>query len=464
MSGTAQRRLAAFVARASRMSEDARNVARQSLVDSLAVVFAGRREGVHRHVAAYLAGSGRLSGGAPSWLQGTLLTAETAALANATAVHALDYDDVTSAWRGHPGTVIWPALFAVAEPHLAYGEFLDSFVVGFEVGAQIGSEIIAHHYDAGWHATATIGAIAATAACARLVGLDEERTFHALGLAAAQSCGLQGNFGSMAKPLQAGFAASAAVRAALLGRHGVEAGDVLEGRNGFSRLYGAAETLRLSLPAADTDEFAIQRAGIEVKQFPNCYAAHRAVEAALSLQNQLKDMSSAGAVIDVRSIRAVQIEGTRGAHKALLTRLPSSVAESRFSAEYAVACALVDGKLPFSSFTPEHLERPQIRELLVATRVRESDVLGSRRAARVSIELVDGQTLQSTVTSLPGNYGDPTFMRRLEGKVADCMSEAGLERFARPLWDAVIAAPSDQPMALQSSLLPTIWAEGAGRA
>jgi 2-methylcitrate dehydratase PrpD len=464
MSGSAQQRLAAFVAEASSIPESARDIARQSLLDSIAVAFAGRDEAVHACMAAYLDVGRQRPDAALRWLDGTSLAPEQAALANAVAVHALDYDDVTPAWRGHPGTVLWPAIFALGASQRSYGDMLDAFVIGLEVGAQVGGAIVVHHYGGGWHATSTIGAIAGAAACSRLLGLDATRASHAIGLAVAQSAGVQGNFGTMAKPLQAGFAAAAAVRSALLARHGVEAGDVLEGRNGFSQLYGAAETLPLSLPEPSSDAIAILRAGIEVKQFPNCYATHRAVEAALSLRDELFIESTGDDGSGLSSIRSILIEGTPGAHKPLLTRRPTSVDESRFSVELAVAWALVDGALRQSSVAPGTLVRPPIRALGELWQARESAALGPRRAARVSIELADGEMLQSTVAELPGTYGDPVFMRRLKGKVADCMASVGLERFAAPLWTTVIATPSNSRIDLESSLLPAIWAETRGSA
>ncbi len=428
MTSTAQQALAEFAATypATSIPGAARNVARVSLLDSMAASFAGRREPVIAKVEAY-ARTSRDDGGRRAWLTGERYRPEAAALLNAVAVHALDYDDVTPAWRGHPGTVLWPAICASATaPDLPLALLLDAFVIGFEAGAQIGAKVAAHHYPAGWHATATIGVIAAAVACCRVRDFDAKRTFSAIGLATAQSAGLQANFGSMAKPLQAGFAASAAVRAAALAEAGVESGDVLEGPSGFGSLYAGQSTLPLELPSSG-GALGIIATGIEVKRFPNCYASHRAVEAALVIRGDL--------VRRLKSVTSIDIEGTPTAHQALLDRLPDTVDEARFSAEFGVACALLDGGVRLSSFSERQLRREDVVGLMSISRTSETMALGPRRAARVTVQLDSGERLRHTVVDLPGLFGEPGFMQRLRDKVTDCLAQEELEAHASSLWE-----------------------------
>ena len=109
-----------------------------------------------------------------------------------------------------------------------------AYLAGLEALTAIGSAINLRHYELGWHATATIGTVAAAVAGARLLRLDAERAGAALGLAASQAGGVRRNFGSMAKPLHAGLAARAGVLAALLAEQGLTAGD--DGARGRARL------------------------------------------------------------------------------------------------------------------------------------------------------------------------------------------------------------------------------------
>src|SRR5690606_438921 len=153
------------------------------------------------------------------------------------------------------------------------------------------------HYDKGWHATSTIGPIAGAAALAHLLGLDDTRTRHAVALAAAQCGGLQRNFGAMAKPVQAGNAAAAAVRAALLAERGVTGDDDIFGPRGYFALYGGP------VPGEDPASVAIEidMRSLSRKLYPCCYITHRLIAAALDARRQLPGGAvPASARIDVR--------------------------------------------------------------------------------------------------------------------------------------------------------------------
>jgi hypothetical protein len=67
------------------------------------------------------------------------------------------------------------------------------------------------------------GMLGAAAACARLLGLDEQRTAMALGIAASQPVGLREQFGTMTKPFHPGGAARAGLMSALMAQHGFTA-------------------------------------------------------------------------------------------------------------------------------------------------------------------------------------------------------------------------------------------------
>ena len=59
-----------------------------------------------------------------------------AAWINGTAAHALDYDDVSL--RGHPSTVLVPAILAEAETLDASGsDMITAYVAGYEVWAEL---------------------------------------------------------------------------------------------------------------------------------------------------------------------------------------------------------------------------------------------------------------------------------------------------------------------------------------
>src|SRR6266850_7223893 len=191
------------------------------ILDCIGVALAGARQ----PAGAIGAEWARKAGGAPQatvWGQGFKTSAHDAALVNGTAAHALDYDDVTWGLIGHPSVSLVPSVFALGETINASGQdVLHAYAVGFEVMAKLGRTTQPRHsLDGGWHATGTIGAFGATAACCKLLGLTAEQTGMALGIVYSMTSGNVSNFGTMCKPLHAGLAARNAVEAAQWAQRG----------------------------------------------------------------------------------------------------------------------------------------------------------------------------------------------------------------------------------------------------
>ena len=89
--------------------------------------------------------------------------------------------------------------------------------------SKLGRALNTAHYKNGWHASATFGTLGAAATAASMMRLEAEPFAMSLGMAASAAGGLRANFGTMTKPLHAGYAARNGVLAALMGREGVTA-------------------------------------------------------------------------------------------------------------------------------------------------------------------------------------------------------------------------------------------------
>jgi len=147
-----------------------------------------------------------------------------AALVNGIASHVFDFDDTHLKTIIHPGGPVASALLALAEVQRSSGRTLvDALVLGIDVACRVGNAIYPAHYDRGWHITGSTGMLGAAAGCARLLGLDEQRTAMALGIAASQPVGLREQFGTMSKALHPGAAARNGLLAALMAGHGFTA-------------------------------------------------------------------------------------------------------------------------------------------------------------------------------------------------------------------------------------------------
>jgi len=263
--------------RARTVSERTTEIVSLSLFDWLTVGLAGVDEPVSQKLLAY-AGS---AGGSPeASLFGSdhKTTCRMAALVNGTTSHALDYDDTHFAYIGHTGTVIFPTLLALSEKQNAtMSNFLEAAAVGYEVACRVGMWLGREHYQVGYHQTATAGAIGATLAAARLIGLNAAETSDALGLVTSRAAGLKSQFGTMGKPMNAGLAAANAVECAELARLGVTSNpDALEGQNGFGQTHYAE--LNTDIALADLGQVYILE-GISHKYHACCHGLHAALEA-----------------------------------------------------------------------------------------------------------------------------------------------------------------------------------------
>lgn len=326
--------------------------ARAGLLDFLACALAGRSDPGAR-VLWEAAGADWESPVAvvPGWERRT--GPLTAALMTGYLGHALDYDDVHEGVRGHPSTVILPALLAQAQcSPCSARQLLAAYVVGVEAMCRLAFLLGPRHYELGWHSTATLGCLAAAAACAHLMRLGPEAVARALGLAATQAAGLRVHFGSQAKPLHAGMAARAGLLAARLAAGGMTAGaEALGGPLGFLELYGGGAARPDREVEGWGDPWQIADPGLWFKRYPCCSAAHHAADAALDLRQAHG--------IAPEEVEAITVTFPPGGDAALTIRQPRSGDEGRFSVEYVVAAALVDGELTLETFAGESI-RPEV--------------------------------------------------------------------------------------------------------
>jgi 2-methylcitrate dehydratase PrpD len=211
-----------------------RGIAKLSLFDWLVVGKAGSTEPVSRIISDFVLEEG----GEPQasvFGMALKLPSRAAAMANGTISHALDYDDTHFAHVGHLSVGIMPAALAVGEAINASGaDILDAFLIGAEAACRIGMTLGRHHYEHGFHQTATAGAFGATIAAGRLMGLSSVEMGMALGIVSTRASGLKSQFGTMGKPFNAGISAANGVEAVKLASRGfISCEDGLSGPQGF---------------------------------------------------------------------------------------------------------------------------------------------------------------------------------------------------------------------------------------
>jgi 2-methylcitrate dehydratase PrpD len=402
--------------------------ATRAVVDTIGVAIAARLEPSFTILARTI-GQGTCTGDATLLAARTRTAPAQAAFLNGTAGHALDFDDVADEIKGHPSVVLLPALLAIAEANGNTGrELLEAYVVGFEVGCAIARGLpVEAHYRRGWHATATIGVLAAVSGVGRLLRLDAIRMRNALGIAASMASGSRQNFGSMTKPLHAGMAARDAVIAGQLAASGFTADqDQLEGPLGYFQLYGVESDPRAVASALAGPRVLLER-GLNAKKYACCYETHRAADAALALfEGGLR----------AEDVRSVTVSVQPGGLQAIIHHRPTTGLQAKFSAEYVVAACLIDGRLSLSSFADEAVQRADVQKLLQRVVLRESAEPpfgpSSFEDAYAAVEVTrgDGTFVRERCDIPRGHARAPLGDAELESKFRDCLE------FAESDWNA----------------------------
>jgi 2-methylcitrate dehydratase PrpD len=361
-------------------------LAKQCLLDWLGVTLAGVREPLSVILREQVA----FEGGNPQATlvgDGAMVSLAQAALVNGATSHALDYDDVHMGMSGHPSVPVIPALLALAEQRRASGrDFMTAFVAGFEMECRVGALVMPGHYATGFHSTGTLGTFGAAAASAHLLGLDEERWLHALGIAAAQAAGLKSMFGTMCKPLHAGKAAANGLMAAQLAQRGFTSNPAaLEAAQGFAATQTTTPNPERAL-AGLGDDYAIR--GALFKYHAACYGTHETIEGVLRLREN--------AGVRPGDVSAIRLAVPPGNLNMCNIQEPSTALEGKFSLRFTAALALAGEPTNDQAFTDSAVRRPD----LVSLRDRVSVVAaapGAARGTNVELQLADGRVVSEQV-------------------------------------------------------------------
>lgn len=390
-------------------------LAERCFVDTVGVTLAGAQEGAGAATHALA----RADGAGETTLLGREGTAprSSALLANGTAGHGLDFDDVSWGMDGHPSvTLVAPAL-AIGEEIDATGrDLITAFVGGFEAECYLASAISPGHYERGWHATSTFGVFGAAAVTARLRGATEDEVRHALNAAASFSAGLKRNFGSMTKPLHVGGAIRAGVTAGTLATEGFTADETsIGGPRGFWELYAGDGDVSEpgSLPS---DRWAILEEGVHVKKYPSCYFTHTSIANAV-------DLATAHGLA-AEDIDRIHVRASQGALDALSHDAPTTGLQAKFSLPYTVSAGLVRKEVGLAAFEDAAWTDPEVdavRERV--TYETDPNLAYDAHEAHMRIESAEGVHEQRR-TDPPGTHENPLDREELRRKYELCAERA----------------------------------------
>jgi 2-methylcitrate dehydratase PrpD len=342
-----------------------------------------------------------------------------AALANGTAAHALELDDVTTESSLHPGVAVIPAAFALAEALDAPPRaLLEAIVAGYEVTMRVGNALNpASAYQRGFHPTGVAGVFGATMAAGRLLCLSVEALSNALGIAGTMASGSLEYLadGAWTKRLNPGWAGHAGITAAYLAQAGFSGpSSVFEGRLGVLHAYSDAPLPERLL--ADLGQ-PLQVMRVSIKPYACCRYNHGLIDCLLQLG---RDQSFTPDDVERIRLGVLSAGALLVADPIEQKRAPQNVVDAQFSAPYAAAAAMLFRTGDLSAYSPEKLHDRRLAGLMARTdcyRDASLDAEYPRRwPAAAEIHLRDGSVLATRVEFATGEPENPVPPAALRAK------------------------------------------------
>jgi len=393
--------------------DEAVHIAYRQFIDAMAAMVPGGVAPVTLKIREVLEGWGPGERGVIASSRG--LTLPWAAMVNATAAHALDFDDNFDPAKAHISCVMWPAILNVAEELGCSGrQCMDAYLAAIQIVGRIGQGVNPPHRKRGWHATATIGTLGTAAAVARMMKLDAEKSAMAISLATSVAGGFMSQFGTMAKPLHAGNAARGGIQSAFFARAGLTAGwHTLDGPMGMNTLMVGPdrEELRAQIREPEhgqTLTFETENIGepllivehrFRVKRFPTCGSAHRS----LDIMQDLIDEHGFTAA----DVERVEVHAPAMHLKNLMYQRPTTGLEGKFSIEYPLTCMLMTRNCTLADFTDEALHRPEYRAMFERIHRFPIDRPETEVDTVIRVTLSDGRTVEKSRFMPRGSKADP---------------------------------------------------------
>ena len=409
---------------------EAIEIAKRCVVDGLGVLIAGATQEAGRVVHEYVRASDARSEATVLGPAPFKTGAASAALANGTSGHALDWDDTQLATSPdrifglltHPTIPPLVAALALGERGRISGKrFLEAFLTGFEVECKIAEAIHPDHYKKGFHTSGTVGTFGAAMAAAKLLELDATQTAHALAIAASSASGVRVSFGSMTKPLHVGRAAQNGIVAAELAARGFTGGkDALDPPWGFFQTFSHGGGYdRDRIVGVLGNPHTIVSPGVSIKPYPCGVLGHPTMDA----------MRRLVIAHDVKpgEIRAIRVRAGSNILNPLRYVIANNELEAKFCPAFMVSAIALRRKAGVREFSDEFVRSTEAQDLMrKVERVLDPQIeaLGFEKIrSTVEVDLADGRTLvEKADERYRGGPHLPFTRAELHEKWTDCAS------------------------------------------
>jgi 2-methylcitrate dehydratase PrpD len=421
--------------------------ASKALLDNLGCGLFGAGQPWGRMLGEFVRTEGS-SGRATVYGLGATASPARAALANGTATHGFELDDILMGALAHPGAVVVPAALAVAEQHGASGDrLLAGIVAGYEAMGRTAIALGHDHNTRGFHTTGIAGPVGSAVAAAIVLGFDVERILGAVGVACSSAAGIKAftqGTGGMVKRMHAGRASEAGVLACELTARGFTGPlAAVDGRFGLLEVIGGKYTHPRELDANLGVSYAIDNVWIKV--YPCCGLIHSTMHAIEDMKREHR--------ISFPDVRAVRVLSSRRAVEQNGDPDPRDQMTAQYSIPFCAGVAVnADPRSPVP-FGIERLDDPRVRSIAARTRLVVDDGMEAaypaRMGAHVELETTSGETLRRTVMDPHGTPDDPCTIDEMHEKfrklAGAAMSGAAIERIVATV-QGLGSAPSVQPL------------------
>ncbi len=366
-------------------------------------------------------------------------SAVNAALYNALAIRAMDYNDIY--WRAdpcHPSDLISAATSICEWKGLSGKDLLVGIVLAYEMEMRYCEAARPGIRERGWH-HATLTAFAAPMVASRMLGLSPAQMQNAIGISASHSCTLgavtAGKL-TMMKNTVDPMATQAGVQAALLAAEGYSGPEhVVDGKEGLVHCFGPEWDLE-RLTDGLGQRFKIADCGM--KAFPIEALTHSPVTATLNLVCEHDLQPADVAQITVETIaRAADILSDPAKYR------PTTVETADHSMPYCLAVAIADREVTPRQFTDERIGDPSLHPLMdavsaVGTEEFES-LFPESQPARVTIVTHDGRSYSARVDVPKGDPRDPMTDDELKAKFESLIPGAYSSEQRTWIQDAILS-------------------------
>jgi len=181
---------------------------------------------------------------------------------------------------------------------------------------------------------------------------------------------------------------------------------------------------------------------------------HRSFDAAVRLL--------AGRAIKPDDIAAIEVTMGKGQTTVLAHERPQTGLEAKFSEQFAMAAAVILGRMGVAEVVDAVVQRPDIQAFFPKVRLNPVDAYDTRDPAhspteRVVIRLCNGQVLDSgAVSVIRGHAYDPMSTDELWQKFADCTAKTHTQPQARHLFE-LLQAVDELPSVRELPTCETIF-------